>query len=97
MVGVNCYTEEGDGPPEIDLHRIDPAVEEEQHRRLNELRSSRDEPRAAEALEAIRAACNDGSNLQERFVAAAHAYCTLGEIAQVLREEFDQYKEPKIL
>ena len=97
VVGVNCYTEEGDGPPEIDLHRIDPAVEEEQHRRLNELRSSRDEPRAAEALEAIRTACNDGSNLQERFVAAAHAYCTLGEIAQVLREEFDQYKEPKIL
>lgn len=97
VVGVNCYTEEGDGPPEIDLHRIDPAVEREQHRRLSELRSTRDEAGAGEALEAIRAACRDGSNLQERFVAAAHAYCTLGEIAQVLREEFDQYKEPKIL
>ena len=97
VVGVNCYTEEGAGPPEIDLHRIDPAVEREQHRRLSELRSTRDEAGAGEALEAIRAACRDGSNLQERFVAAAHAYCTLGEIAQVLREEFDQYKEPKIL
>jgi len=97
VVGVNCYTEEGDGPPEIDLHRIDPAVEREQHRRLGELRSTRDEKGAGEALEAIRAACRDGSNLQARFVAAAHAYCTLGEIAQVLREEFDQYKEPKIL
>ena len=97
VVGVNCYTEEGDGPPEIDIHRIDPAVEEEQHKRLKELRGSRDEPAAVAALEAVRDACGDGSNLQERFVAAAHAYCTLGEIAQVLREEFDQFKEPKIL
>ena len=38
-----------------------------------------------------------GGNLLERFVAAAHAYCTLGEIADVLREEFGRYKEPKIL
>ena len=29
----------------------------------------------------------------ERFVAAAHAYCTLGEIAGVLREEFGEYSE----
>ena len=36
-------------------------------------------------------------NLLERFVSAAHAYCTLGEIAGVLREEFGEYKEPKIL
>ncbi len=33
----------------------------------------------------------------ERFVAAAHAYCTLGEICGVLREEFGEYKEPKTL
>ena len=97
VVGVNCYTEEGEGPPEIDVHRIDPAVEQEQHRRLSDLRGSRDEVEAAAALNAVREACGDGSNLQERFVAAAHAYCTLGEIAQVLREEFDQFKEPKIL
>jgi methylmalonyl-CoA mutase N-terminal domain/subunit len=97
VVGVNCYTEDGAGPPEIDIHRIDPAVEQEQHKRLNDLRGSRDESVAAAALEAIKEACGDGSNLQERFVAAAHAYCTLGEIAQVLREEFDQFKEPKIL
>ena len=97
VVGVNCYTEEGEGRPEIDIHRIDPAVEEAQHQRLSDLRGSRDEEAAAAALDAVRVACGDGSNLQERFIAAAHAYCTLGEIAQVLREEFDQYKEPKIL
>jgi methylmalonyl-CoA mutase N-terminal domain/subunit len=30
-------------------------------------------------------------------VAAAHADCTLGEIADCLREVYGEYKEPKIL
>lgn len=97
VVGVNCYVEEGEGPPEIDIHRIDPAVEQEQHARLASLRETRDADAAVAALGAVRSACGDGSNLQERFVAAAHAGCTLGEIAEVLREEFDAFKEPKIL
>jgi methylmalonyl-CoA mutase N-terminal domain/subunit len=97
VVGVNCYVEEDEGPPEIDIHRIDPAVEQEQHARLASLRETRDADAAVAALGAVRSACGDGSNLQERFVAAAHAGCTLGEIAEVLREEFDAFKEPKIL
>ena len=97
VVGVNKYVEAGDGVPEIDLHRIDPAVEREQHERLKALRARRDAKAAAAALDGVRSACRDGSNLLERFVAAAHAYCTLGEIAGVLREEFGEYREPKIL
>jgi methylmalonyl-CoA mutase N-terminal domain/subunit len=97
VVGVNCYVDEGDGKPEIDLHRIDPAVEREQNERLAELRKRRDAGKAQAALDDVREACRDGSNLLERFVAAAHAWCTLGEIADVLREEFGQYEEPKIL
>jgi len=97
MVGVNCYAEEGAGKPDIPVHVIDSAVEREQHERLAELRAKRDGSKAASALDDIRSACRDGGNLLERFVAAAHAYCTLGEIAEVLRDEFGEYKEPKIL
>ena len=97
VVGVNCYAEDSDGKPQIDLHRIDPAVEQGQHERLAELRRRRDGARAKSALDDVHSACRDGSNLLERFVAAAHAYCTLGEIAGVLREEFGEYREPKIL
>lgn len=97
VVGVNCYVEEGDGKPEIPVHVIDPAVEREQHERLAELRRKRDAQKASAALDDIRSACHDGGNLLERFVAAAHADCTLGEIADVLRTEFGEYKEPKIL
>jgi len=97
VVGVNCYVEDEGLAPRIEIHRIDPAVEREQKERLAALRSRRDGAAAKRELDAIREACRDGSNLLARFVAAAHAWCTLGEIAGVLREEFGEYREPKIL
>ncbi len=96
VVGINCYVEDDEGPS-IDIHRIDAAVEEEQHARLKDLRSRRDPVGVERELAAVRAACSDGGNLLERFIAAAHADCTLGEISQVLREEFGHFKEPSIL
>ncbi|HTF90541.1 MAG TPA: methylmalonyl-CoA mutase family protein [Planctomycetota bacterium] len=96
IVGVNCYEEDGAAVP-IDIHRIDAAVENEQRARLADLRARRDKAKVQRELAAIHAACKTRENLLERFVSAAHADCTLGEIAQVLRQEFGVYKEPKIL
>jgi methylmalonyl-CoA mutase N-terminal domain/subunit len=97
LVGVNCYQEDEGKEPPIAIHKIDPAVEKEQYDRLAKLRKKRDAKSVKRELDAIRDACKSGGNLLERFVAAAHAYCTLGEIADVLRQEFGEYKEPKIL
>ena len=97
VVGVNAYVEEGDGAPEIEILRIDPEVEREQHERLATLRKKRDAKKAKSALDAVRDVCRTSDNLLERFVAAAHAWCTLGEIADVLRQEFGEYEEPMIL
>ena len=96
IVGINCYQEDEAGPT-IDIHRIDPQVEQEQHERLAALRARRDDARVEAELAAIRKACHDGGNLLERFISAAHADCTLGEIAQVLRDEFGEFHEPSIL
>ncbi|MDP6409532.1 MAG: methylmalonyl-CoA mutase family protein [Planctomycetota bacterium] len=97
VVGINCYTEEEpDGPP-IEVHRIDPRVGEEQTDGLAALRARRDDAAVGRALDAVREACRGTDNLLERFVQAAHAYCTLGEISAVLREEFGHFKEPQIL
>ena len=96
VVGVNAYVEGVDARPEIEILRIDPAVEREQHERLAALRKKRDATRAASELDDVREACRSGANLLDRFVSAAHAYCTLGEIADVLREEFGEFKEPSI-
>jgi methylmalonyl-CoA mutase, N-terminal domain len=96
IVGVNCYTE-GEGGPKIDVLKLDPKVEADQHRRLAELRKKRDAQKAKKALDDVRDAAKGKDNLLARFIAAAHAECTLGEIADVLREVFGEYKEPKIL
>ena len=96
VVGVNEYVEDRNALPEIEILRIDPAVEREQHERLAALRAKRDGAAAKRELDDVREACRDGGNLLERFIAAAHADCTLGEIAQVLREEFGEFEEPSI-
>jgi len=96
VVGVNCYVED-DGGPTIDIHRIRSETEVEAREAMARLRSERDPQAVERELTAIRTACHAGGNLLERFIAAAHAECTLGEIAQVLREEFGQFQEPKIL
>ena len=96
VVGVNCYSE-GEESLEIELHRIRPEVEAESLKGLASLRADRDATRATAALDEIRAACNSSANLLQAFITAAHADCTLGEISQVLRDEFGDYIEPKIL
>jgi methylmalonyl-CoA mutase N-terminal domain/subunit len=97
IVGVNCYEEDEGGGPAIEVLKIDPNVEREQHERLAALRKKRDAKKAKDAIDGVRAACRSKDNLLERFVTAAHAYCSLGEIAGVLREEFGESKEPKTL
>jgi len=97
LVGVNCYQEDEGREPAIEIHKIDPAVEREQYERLASLRKKRDAKKAKRELDLVHDACKSDANLLERFVAAAHADCTLGEIADVLRQEFGEYKEPKIL
>jgi methylmalonyl-CoA mutase N-terminal domain/subunit len=96
IVGVNCLQEDSE-ELSIQIHRIDPRCEADARASLELLRRERDAAAAKAALAAIRAACRDGSNLLEKFVAAAHADCSLGEIAQVLREECGEYQEPNIL
>ncbi len=97
VVGVNCFVEEDEGAPEIDIHRIRPEAEIEARAHMAALRRDRDAAGAQAALDAIRAGCHSKANLLELFIAAAHAACTLGEIAQVLRDEYGEYHEPKIL
>ncbi|MCY2960128.1 MAG: methylmalonyl-CoA mutase family protein [Planctomycetota bacterium] len=97
IVGVNCFQEDESGGPTIAIHKIDAAVEREQHVRLADVRKKRDSAKAKRALDDVRDACAGKDNLLARFVAAAHADCTLGEIAGVLRTSFGEYHEPKIL
>jgi methylmalonyl-CoA mutase N-terminal domain/subunit len=95
QVGVNEFVIPGE-KVEIDILKVDPAVEEHQKKRLAKVRAERPQEDCKKALEGVRQAARDGANLMPHFLACARAYATLGETLDVLREEFGEYKETPI-
>jgi methylmalonyl-CoA mutase N-terminal domain/subunit len=95
VVGVNEYVIP-DEKIEIDILKINPRVEEEQSKALKRLREERDNGAASAAIEKLRQAATASENLMPRILDCARAYCTLGEMIEVLRSVFGVYKEPII-
>ncbi|HEX6348270.1 MAG TPA: methylmalonyl-CoA mutase family protein [Candidatus Dormibacteraeota bacterium] len=93
IVGENIF-ESADEPPPTRLYQHDPAVLEEQVKRLQEVRARRDAPQVARSLDVLRASARGGDNLMPATVECVRAYCTIGEIMGVLRDEFGTFQEP---
>jgi methylmalonyl-CoA mutase, N-terminal domain len=89
IVGVNRFVEDETEP--IELHRLDPASERRQLERTARVRAERDAAGAAAALDGVRAAARDTTNLLPPMREALRGLCTVGEICNVLREEFGTY------
>ena len=90
VVGVNQYVtgETASGQ----LLRVDPRVQEEQVARLKALKASRDTARVQAALAALEEAARGDANLMPPILEAVRAYATLGEICDVLRSVFGEYR-----
>lgn len=95
IVGVNEYEEENE-QLEIPILTISPEVEVKQRKRLADLRQSRNSAAVDQALASLQRAAVDGSNLMPRFLDAARAYATLGEMCNALIEHFGIYEEPAV-
>ena len=93
VIGVNKYPVEGERL-EIPLLRIDKTVEEEQRRRLDDLRRRRDSEQVTKALDDLRAACRGKDNVMYPLMTAVRAYATLGEICGAMKDVFGSYEEP---
>jgi methylmalonyl-CoA mutase N-terminal domain/subunit len=90
IVGVNEFKiDEQTKPP---LLRVDPEVEKAQVKSLKELREKRDDQKVKEALANLAECARNTSNLMPEILAAVKTYATLGEICQVLRKEFGEYR-----
>jgi methylmalonyl-CoA mutase N-terminal domain/subunit len=95
IVGVNRY-DEGDGT-DVDILRIDPALEQKQIARVQALRARRDSAAADAALDALKAAAaSDDTNLMPLIVDAARAYVTMGEMCDALREVWGVWRETPV-
>jgi methylmalonyl-CoA mutase N-terminal domain/subunit len=94
IVGVNRFRqEEGSGPTAFRGGlTADSAVENEQIASLVELRSTRDSARVNRCLSDVRSAAAGGTNTVPPILEAVRAYATVGEICDVLRQVWGEYR-----
>ncbi len=95
VVGENLYPSTGD-QPEISVFRYPKGVEENQRRRLANLRESRDASKVAAALVALERDCKSGKNLLPASVQCARVGCSEGEIWKVFKSAFGTWRPPSI-
>lgn len=92
VVGVNKYVEEGSG--RIDILHPDPELEASQIRRLERVRSERDEVAVEKAVQSVREVARTQDNLLYPMKDALAAYATIGEVSNALREVFGEFGRP---
>jgi methylmalonyl-CoA mutase N-terminal domain/subunit len=92
IVGVNDYQIGKEEAP-IELLKVDSRVEKEQIANLEKLRSRRDKKKVGEALDRLQRSAEKDENLMPTIIDAVRVYATLGEICEVLRKVYGEYKE----
>ncbi|MGB9592748.1 MAG: acyl-CoA mutase large subunit family protein [Anaerolineae bacterium] len=92
VVGVNEYVAEE--PLEIPLLEMDREGERRQIARLQKVRAERDNEAVSQKLAALEEAARGTQNLMPFIIEAVREYATLGEICDVFRKVFGEYREP---
>jgi methylmalonyl-CoA mutase N-terminal domain/subunit len=93
IVGVNRFERSVQRAPEVLI--IDMDIEERQKKSVAEVRANRDARKAEDAIQALREMASDESqNAIPVLVEAAHAYVTLGEMVETLKDVWGVYVEP---
>ena len=90
VVGVNRFEDpEGDA---VEIQRIDEAEMTKQIDRIRRLRSDRNQPSVDRTLKAVEAAAKSTDNILPPMKEALRARATLGEVSDVLRAVFGEYR-----
>jgi methylmalonyl-CoA mutase N-terminal domain/subunit len=95
VVGVNRF--EVDQESQVPLQRIDPSLEPRQVERVRALRSRRNQNAWKAALDRVQESARSRENLMPHIVAAVEAHATVGEISDVLRKVFGEYREGVVI
>lgn len=90
IVGLNKFTTKENTIPEV-MH-IDDSIRTRQMEKLARLRSERNNEQVQSALVALRSAAVEGRNVMPYIITAVESYTTLGEISDLFRSVFGEYK-----
>ena len=89
-VGINKYTMEE--PPPTNLLRVDMSVGEIESEKLKGLRAGRDQAKCQQALDQLKAVSQSSDNVMPAVIEAVKARATIGEICDVWRSIFGEYR-----
>ncbi len=89
-VGINKYVMEE--PPLTNILKVDPKIGEMQVERLKRLRSERDQERWKKALDNLREVSKSDENVMPAVIEAVKARATVGEICDVWRDVYGEYR-----
>jgi len=92
QVGVTVHTESIEEP--LEIMRVSHEVERDQVALLAARRGDRDEAAVMDALNGLLAAARSQENMIPVMIDAARHEATLGEMCNVLRQEWGEYTEP---
>jgi methylmalonyl-CoA mutase, N-terminal domain len=98
LVGVNDFVQGNEEPIEIPIHAITRESEQRHLDRLQRVRRERDQTAVADALQRLDNSARDGrENLMPYIIDAVRAYATLGEMCNLLRTIYGEYREPALV
>jgi methylmalonyl-CoA mutase N-terminal domain/subunit len=95
VIAVNAY--KVDARLEIPILAMDPEGERKHLARLNRVRAERNNELAQQCLAELRAAAQGDQNTMPAILDCVRAYCTVGEMCDVLREVFGVYQETVVV
>ncbi|MEO0278871.1 MAG: methylmalonyl-CoA mutase family protein, partial [candidate division WOR-3 bacterium] len=96
IVGVNEFVIDEENV-EREILKIDFEVEERQKERLRQVKAERDNNKVREALKKLRETAISGGNVVYPILDAVKVYASVGEISDVLREVYGEYKEKIVI
>jgi len=93
-IGVNKYVDEDE--PDVELHEYDPETQVRQIKSLKDVKAERSGPEVSRTLNALERVARAKQNVMPALVDCCKAYCTVGEMADVFRQVFGEFREPSI-
>ncbi len=94
-VGVNVHVDPNEDAAAMpELFSLDPSIAERQVARMAERVAARDGSACAAASAAVEAAARGGDNVMPPLIDAVRAGATLGELSDVFRAVFGEFREP---
>jgi methylmalonyl-CoA mutase N-terminal domain/subunit len=93
-VGVNKYTEGEE--MEVDLHEYRQESAEEQINRLRRVKRERDNRKVSQLLKDLESAARAEKNVMPCLLECCKAYATVGEMTNVFKSVYGEFKEPSI-